>query len=80
MVRHGKGKGLTCLLCVPADEGLVEAIAALTGKPVTVIQVGKSALIPLQLEKDQPAGQVKAELFDPATKRWKSTISVSRYR
>jgi hypothetical protein len=62
------------------DDEVKEWAGQLKSTP-TVVPVGASKLIPLQLEKGSAVGAIDSKYYDPAPgKGWTATIAITRFK
>lgn len=80
MVRHGRDRASTFVVCVLHTPELEAALEATTGESPHVLKFGKRTLLPLQLDKSVVVGHISPKLYNPTNHRWTSTIAVYRYR
>ena len=80
MLRHGLGDGAYRLILLRVTQHDAKRFGQALGKEPKVLRMGQYSFIALPLEPGASLGTVNANLYNPSTERWTSTIAVMWYR
>ena len=80
MLVHGEGRACRHLILLRVAEDEVKELSTAWKRELPPVVVGAFRFLPLPLDEGAQPGDVPADLYDSATRRWKGSIAVRRFK